>query len=231
VSGIGTGNPDVVLNPALKDERRACHKCAVYEQCMFTNAKMGRLKGNARYETQGRHNVAYQLRTDRSEEYSAKVDFVACDVFSQDLRDRMLTGRNLRELGKDGEIVRICGHEGDMIKQSHIVTFNGRGEVTNAMPELKEPLRRAGYTVNETDQTITGRKEIRLERAVPKWTPPTRQHSGIGQEIMDDIARDMEEEEGAIEAAIERRAARRADDAEFEPVVKDDAPVLARKVE
>lgn len=207
---VSSGDPDVVLNASAKAERRACISCPQYDKCLFHLKRMGGFKANERFATRGRHNVGYQLLTDRTERNAAKVDQCSCEVFVETLQDRMLNGRNLREAGKDGEVIRICAQEGETIKRTFQVGFNVHGEVVRPQLMLVPALKAADYKVNLSDMAVAEFRKVALEMEIPVFVLPSTAHDPTAQEIMDDLRR-SEALEADMEERVFEESRRRAD--------------------
>ncbi len=192
---------------------RACHSCPQHPKCMFHQPKLGGFKNNDRYETKGRHNIGYQLLTDKTNQNAAAVNFMSCEMFTETMLDRMRQGRDLREQGLDGEVIRIHAQEGDPIKQTLRVGFNSRGEVVRPMAVHIEPLEAAGYKINHQDQVALEFRKVTIVIPVPVYTLPSMTNDPTAQDVMDDIMA-AEADDDALESAIFE--ARRAPDPDEE---------------
>lgn len=146
-----------------------CDTCAVRNSCRFDQKSMNQGKWSKGPGQRARH-VAYQLITDGVEGHNAKQDFCTCISFVEVLQPRMRFGRLLREDGKDGEIIRIIGQEGDTIRRKYTVTKNTRGEVIRPQREIIPALKAANIPYNLNDLSAGGiPDEIVLDIVVPPY--------------------------------------------------------------
>ncbi len=222
---IETGDPEVVNNATERRERGKCVKCPQYKPCMFDQRRMGAFKGK------GIHNVGYRLITDPVEGANGKADFCSCVQFiDSGLQDRMITGRELQIKGIRGEFISICAQEGETIRQGFQVGFNSRNEIIKPMPNLVEPLRKAGYKVNLDDMGQAAEfREVEFERVVPKYVEPNKGRTDYSARIAAEEAQRVDDESNAEEIAWEiamkkRNGALAKPEKEIEEWEGDDEP-------
>lgn len=149
----------------LAPHQTTCDNCIRSSDCLF------HLPDRYGFKAPGHaaENVGYALVTDRAELHSAKKDFISCIGFVESLQDRMEFGAGRRRRGMDGEVVVLCGREGDEIEQHFEVGVNSRGEIVKPHPNQVEAMRASGYKVNVDDQNPpVAWKAITIKRKIPK---------------------------------------------------------------
>lgn len=177
-----------------------CDSCPLQSECLFHLPRLGGFKkpgGSAK-------NVAYRLITDSTENYGAKEDWIGCDVFiSSGLQQRMLTGSQRREVGKDGEIIRILGTEdteGLTVKRSFLAPINSRGQVIKPRLSMIQHLEDAGYEVNREDRSPPSEYiMVTVDLPIPKYGKRVRGVSTY-QELLFERERAMAAESLAEES-------------------------------
>lgn len=181
---------------------RTCQNCAVKENCRFNRRDMGGFKG------QGPKYIGFRLICDRAENNSATQDFMTCFNFVQaNMNSRMRTGRNNREDGKDGEIIRVIAQEGDTIKKRTRCGFNARNEIVRPPQEIAADLKASGFKVSTDDNTVVATwKDVQYSATVPSYAEWVLKSTGYADDIM---KAEMAMEETADE--IEDRAWREAE--------------------
>jgi len=203
-----------------------CKTCPLNKDCAFDLRQRGGFKG------EGPKYIGYRLITDSAEQTGSKEDTATCFGFiDSGLQKRMTTGRNLRDDGKDGELVKIIAQEEagpdhwkTVIKQAVIVGFSLRGEIVKPQTHLIEYLEKAGYKVSrEAAVQAIDFKEVEYEIPVPKFVKEQAKIQGYKQSVMARELAEQNQEEDADDKAWEEAQARKKTaqpEAKAEPVRK-----------
>lgn len=205
-----------VIAPSLK----TCGNCDLRADCQFDRRRMGGFKG------EGPKYIGYRIITDRTEQNGAKEDTLSCFNFiTSGLMKRMHVGRQQRDDGRDGDLVKIIAQEEPgadnwktTIRKTMLVGFNVRGEIVKPQTVTIPHLEASGFKVCMDAATVVVEwKDIEYEEPVPKYAEETNRVSGSKQRIMQ---REMQEQEIDDDADDQAYVAARAKLAEpvAEPV-------------
>lgn len=180
-----------------------CQTCPLRSNCQFDRKDMGGFKG------EGPKYIGFRLITDRAENNSATEDIMTCFNFVESLQKRMRFGRQQRDEGKDGEVVRVIKQEGETIKKRAHCGFNAKGEIVRPNAEIIPELQAAGHKITKDDASIAiAWKDVVYEGKVPFYQEWISKNSGYNDDILS-RERDTEEQANELEDAAWAEAERR----------------------
>ena len=190
-----------------------CDNCPARSQCRFDQPRVDDMKAGFKKPGHKVENLAYRLITDSSEGNRTKEDFVSCQAWVEVFQPRARYGRQLREDGKDGEVLELIGREGDTIKRRQVLFYNGQGQVVKPQAEIIPALDRAGikYNVNDNYPPVAT-KEVALEIVVPEYHSKT--YSDYDREVIERHKAGQKKAKAAAEAYYEEE--------EFVPIRRDE---------
>lgn len=181
-------------------------------QCQFDKPANGGFKGTRP------HYIKYRIITDAVENHSAKEDFMLCTNWTENMQRRAAFGAAQRAEGKDGEIIKIVGQEGDPIELRTNVAVNSLGEIVKPNAELAKRLEDSGYVIApDTRSVAVENKEIVYKTVVPNYELEQRKIKGYSDAI---LKRELDESTAAEDeddAKWERARAKVREKGDFMP--------------
>lgn len=214
--------PFEIKGGAIVNATLTCDNCPANGDCHFDRKRDG--VGGFKGPGQRARNVSYRLITDQADGRRASENFVSCRQFTENLDHRMRYGKQLREEGKDGEIITLTGVEGQTIRCRTQVKINSRGQIIQPQAEIVQALRDSGHEVNETDMSYpVAWKDVSYDFKVPKLAE-IRTGSRYDQEIIERQLKHDQIEQRTSEQVWEE--AQKRMDAESAPV-----PAIGREPE
>lgn len=203
--------PYQVKGGVIAPEEKSCETCAFKKMCLFDRRDRGGFKGK------GPRYIGYVIITDRVELNGAKRDFTTCWNFIESgLQKRLSVGRQLREDGKDGEIVRIIAQEGESFTGTVLVGKNANGEIVRPAEEIRAALEASGHKIASSPmaQAVGPPVTVEYKVTVPRWADWNAriggfQQSILAEELSHEQAVDVAEEQ-AMEAVMSKKKAKSA---------------------
>lgn len=185
-----------------------CSNCPWKDgDCIFDQPKNGGFKGD------GPRYIGYRLITDGAEDHTPKEDTIICYDAIEALKERMIFGKQQRERGRDGELIKIIAQQGEMIRRVANVGINAAGQIVRPQPHLAEYMKKAGHKVSTapTDVVVTW-QNVEFDAPVPSYEEEKNRQTGYKRTIIERERMDESAETDAEDAAYEAARARRAQD-------------------
>lgn len=155
--------------------------------CQFDKPINGGFKGTRP------HYIKYRIICDAVEQHGAKEDFMTCRNWTENMQRRAAFGIEQRAQGKDGEILKIVGQEGDPIELRTNVEVNTLGEIVKPNAELARRLEADGrYKIAPDSRAhAVENREIVYKTVVPNFEEEQKRMRGYSDGI---LRREMEEQ-------------------------------------